>query len=252
MASLCLQKLPVVEHLFGLTSFKLPEIPCSLSFQRHPKYMSITKESNEWAFKCMRRDFSPEEKKCMVQWKVPMFMCLSMPHAPKVNMVASAKFAWLTAFLDDPFDDNEVAGGALATSYLNTVLSLCYGTTSLAEVPESGHSCLSNVPRPDEGFEDKEDEFIFYCDILAMNASRNGKKAFLKFLDVLSCAIPANLVFHYASSRYHGMDNPLLGEGTFRGTWILDPKHTVIVSDPKCATWWQVQTNSTRSKIYQT
>ncbi|XP_024542662.1 (E)-2-epi-beta-caryophyllene synthase-like [Selaginella moellendorffii] len=136
MASPCLQKLPAVEHLFALTSFKLPEIPCSLSFQRHPDYMSITKEANEWAFKCMRRDFSPEEKKCLVQWKVPMFTCLSTPHAPKANMLASAKFAWLTAFLDDPFDDNEVAGGALATSYLDTLLSLCYGTASLAEVPD--------------------------------------------------------------------------------------------------------------------
>ncbi|EFJ17011.1 hypothetical protein SELMODRAFT_421441 [Selaginella moellendorffii] len=131
-----IKKLPAVEHLFALTSFKLPEIPCSLSFQRHPDYMSITKEANEWAFKCMRRDFSPEEKKCLVQWKVPMFTCLSTPHAPKANMLASAKFAWLTAFLDDPFDDNEVAGGALATSYLDTLLSLCYGTASLAEVPD--------------------------------------------------------------------------------------------------------------------
>ncbi|EFJ17112.1 hypothetical protein SELMODRAFT_421430 [Selaginella moellendorffii] len=78
--------------------------------------------------------------------------------------------------------------------------------------------------------QDKEDEFIFYRDILAANASRNGKKDFLKFLDVLSCAIPANLV--YASSHYHGVDN-LLSGGTFRGTWILDPKRTIIVSDPK-------------------
>ncbi|XP_024519167.1 (E)-2-epi-beta-caryophyllene synthase-like [Selaginella moellendorffii] len=343
MASPCLQKLPAVEHLFALT----PEIP----FQRHPEYMSITKEANEWAFKCMRRDFSPEEKKCLVQWKVPMFTCLSTPHAPKANMVASAKFAWLTAFLNDPFDDNEVAAGALATSYLDTVLSLCYGTASLAEVPDilAYRAChdlmedLRSLLKPElfkrtvstvEGWarsissddltqdyelyrrknvfilpliyamgasfddedvesldyiraqnamldhmwmvndvfsfpkefykkkfnnlpavllltdpsvqtfqdavnttcrmiQDKEDEFIYYRDILATNASRNGKKDFLKFLDVLSCTIPANLVFHYASSCYHGMDNPLLGGGTFRGTWILDPKRTIIVSDPK-------------------
>ncbi|EFJ15112.1 hypothetical protein SELMODRAFT_422882 [Selaginella moellendorffii] len=346
MGSLCLQKLSAVERLFALESFELPEVPCSLSFHRHPEYKSITREANEWAFKCTRRDLSPEEKKSLLQWKVPMVTCLSTAHAPKENMVASAKFAWAIAFLDDPIDDNEVA----ATSYLDTVLSLCNGTASLAEVPDivAYRAChdlmkdLRSLLQPElfkrtvstvEGWarsissddlkqdyklyrrnnifilplfytligasfededvespdfvsaqnamldhiwmvndifsfrnefykkklnnlpavllltdpsvqtfqeavnatcrmiQDKEEEFIYYRNILAANASRNGKD-FLKFLDVLSCAIPANLAFHYASSRYHGMDNPLLAGGTFHGTWILDPKRTIIVSDP--------------------
>ncbi|EFJ09308.1 hypothetical protein SELMODRAFT_428158 [Selaginella moellendorffii] len=77
--------------------------------------------------------------------------------------------------------------------------------------------------------QDKEDEFIYYCDILASVPEWEES-----FPEVPGCSLlrnPANLVFHYASSRYH-MDNPL-GGGTFCGTWILDPKRTIIMSDPR-------------------
>ncbi|EFJ26999.1 hypothetical protein SELMODRAFT_412568 [Selaginella moellendorffii] len=133
-------KIHAVEHLLSLKSYSLPQILLAHPVKCHPDYTSICKESDEWIFSYLGVT-SPEHKKRLAQWRVPIFAAfLTPPSSPKRRTLLGGKFTWLITALDDQLDESKISQAGRSCQYRDAILSIFSGRSDYpailpAEVP---------------------------------------------------------------------------------------------------------------------
>ncbi|EFJ05814.1 hypothetical protein SELMODRAFT_431290 [Selaginella moellendorffii] len=81
--------------------------------------------------------------------------------------------------------------------------------------------------------QEKEQEFMYYHEILTRKAMESGNHDFLAYLRAIPAFIPGNLRWHYLTARYHGVDNPFVTGEPFSGTWLFHDTQTIILPEYK-------------------
>ncbi|EFJ34466.1 hypothetical protein SELMODRAFT_405826 [Selaginella moellendorffii] len=89
------------------------------------------------------------------------------------------------------------------------------------------------VDKANAMIQEKEQEFMYYHEILTRKAMESGNHDFLAYLRAIPAFIPGNLRWHYLAARYHGVDNPFVTGEPSSGTWLFHDTQTIILPEYK-------------------